>query len=341
MYRYVLATTFFLLAAPYLVSAAESFTNIEVELIYPDNQVLGTEGFFDINTEPNHANSMDLRIHNNSSEPLTLNVEKTNAYTAPNGGIIYELESDNEGSTLLEDAVRLSEYIEAEESLTIPAKESSDLHVHVTAPEMNKGTLLGGIKLIKETQKNNDSSEISAESNTNFSQETANTKTIAIKLNLPDQPASNFLLGKAEYDAAEKKIYFEAINSANHIRENIEGVYTIMDNSGEVLFKGAIENFAMAPMSKTKFQIIPDNDLLEEGMYILMVKGKAGEKEFFAEESFTIASDAILSMSGKKDVEDSRKNKGDISIFAWTSIVMAFILVVVFIYKKRTLTKVI
>ena len=338
MYRYVLATIFFIFAAPYFVSGEGSLADLEVELVYPDNQVPGTEGFFDIDAKPNQTNSMDVRIHNKSSESVTLNVEKTNAYTAPNGGIFYDTNAVSEDTKLLDGAIRLADYINTEKSITIPAEESADLHVHVTVPNIDKGTLLGGIKLIQETQKEEDFTEIIAESNTNFGNETETTKSIAIKLNLPEKTVSNFSLDKAEYNSADEKIYLETLNGANHIQENIEGVFTVMDNSGAVLFKGAIEPFAMAPMSTTKLAFSWEHTNEKKGTYILMIKGKAGEKEFFEEKPFTIANDAVLFISGKKDAEGSKNNTGNFSIVAWASIAMAAVFIVFFIFKKRSST---
>ena len=336
MYRYVLATIFFIFAVPYFVSAADSFTDLEVELIYPDNQVLDSESFFDISAEPNQSNSMDVRIHNKSSKPVTINVEKTNAYTAPNGGIIYGTTAVSEDTKLLDGAIRLADYINTEKSITIPAEESADLHVHVTVPEIDKGTLLGGIKLILETQKEEDVTETIAESKTNFENETETTKSIAIRLNLSEKMASNFSLGKAEYDSAAEKIYLETINGANHIQENIEGVYTVMDNSGAVLFKGAIEPFAMAPMSKTKLQITPDYGTLEEGTYILMIKGKSGEKEFFAEEPFTISTDKVLAITENKySSADTEEYYEVLPSWFWIIGVIIFGVITIFTVKKR------
>ena len=338
MYRYVLATIFFIFAAPYFVSAADSFTGMEVKLIYPDNQVIDTEGFFDINAEPNQTTSMDVRIHNKSSKPVTLNVEKTNAYTAPKGGIIYDTTAVSGDAKLLDGAIRLADYIKTEKSITIPAKESADLHVHVTVPELNTGTMLGGIRLTKGTAENENPQIELAEKGTNFAVQTNTSYSIAIKLNLSEKSSSNFSLGKAEFNKVEEQIFLKAVNGANDIQENIEGVYIVMDSLGTELFEGVIDPFTMAPMSNTKIAIPWENTIEEKGTYILMIKGKAGEKEFFEEKPFTIANDAVLFISEKKGAEGSKNSKGNISIVAWSSIVMAFIFVVFFIFKKRSST---
>lgn len=282
----------FLLSLPAYASAAENREAMDVQPIYPDNQVPTTKGYFDVDVQTGEDLTLHLRLKNNDEEPITVRVEKANAYTSPTGGIYYKEEVNSEDTELLEDAVRLAEYITVEESVTIPANESLDLPVQVSIPEVDGETLLGGIQVTQIEEKKEEET-VTSDDEANFTVNTETTYSVAIKLNTSKISEPEFSTGQAGFIAETAQVFLEMVNDAHLIQGEIEGTYSVLDNEGTELFTGEAGPFNMAPKSKIRHPFPWNHETLEDGDYTLVFNGRAGEQEFTAEENFTISNEAV------------------------------------------------
>lgn len=323
MYIRTLALLVFLLALPTFAFAAESPSSLQVEPIYPENQVADTKGYFDVDVKPGEKLSMHLRLENTADTPINVRVEKSNAYTSPTGGIFYGIETDSEDTLLLEDAVQLVNHMETEETVTIPGNESLELPIEVTVPKTEGQTLLGGVKVTEVADATEEEAAELGKDEANFIVNTETTYAVAIQLNLPAKSEPNFLTGNAGFIPTTAQVFLEMTNDAYLIQGNVEGTYAVLDSSGTELFKGIINNFNMAPKSKIRFPFAWNNETLEDGNYTLKVSGKAGDKEFSVEEPFIISTEEVQEYAETISPVAETEEDGEKGIPTWVWIIAA------------------
>lgn len=279
----VLVLFLLMLLIPSAINAAESENDFDVELLPIEGQKSFSAGYFDITADSGQSISLNLRITNNSDEPIELRFETADARTAEEGGILYSTipfeEHDNQ--------IRLSDLVDIQETITIPAQGVEDVHYHIDAPHDVSGTILGGIMMTDGSNSESSSLEIGNNGGSNYTFKKQGQQLIAVKLNYPDSSASSFSLKKVRFD--NDLLTIKVSNSNSAVIENVHGTYTIMDKDGESLITGDIAPFAMAPKSNIRYPINLKGHVFEEGKYVLMIKGSADKKEFFAEEMFSVS----------------------------------------------------
>src|SRR5690606_37551673 len=190
MYIRIFALLLFSLTLPTFAFADETSTSLKVEPIYPENQVPSTKGYFDLNAKSGDQMTLKLKLENTKGTPINVRIEKSNAYTSPTGGIFYEKETNSEDTQLLDDGIHLVDYMVVEELITIPANETMELPIQLNVPETVGKTVLGGIKVTEEKEKE-DSEEVGKDE-ANFVVNTETTYAVAIQLNLPANSKSDF-----------------------------------------------------------------------------------------------------------------------------------------------------
>ncbi|WP_017381813.1 DUF916 domain-containing protein [Paenisporosarcina sp. TG-14] len=313
-----------------IYAAAESPSSMQVEPIFPENQVPATKGYFDVDVKPGEQLTLYVRLKNSDKNPITVRVQGANAYTSPTGGILYEPEVDSDDAMLLEDAVRMTDYLEVEESVEIPAGESFEVPIQVTVPESDGETLLGGILFTQEDE--DEDVEETGKDEAKFVVKTETRYAIAIKLNLENKSEPNFSLGKAGFISDTAKVFIEMKNDAQLIQGEIEGSYSVLDNEGTELFKGVMNPFKMAPKSKIRFPFAWDHETLEDGTYTLAIKGYAGKNEFSTEENFTISNKEVQEYAEKTNPVAELKQ----GIPTWVWIVGAIVFgIIMFLMGRR------
>lgn len=292
MFIRILTLLFFLLVLPVYASANTSPSFLQVEPVYSANQVSDTQGYFDVDVTPGEELTLHVKLKNKKESPITVRVEEADAYTSPSGGVFYDSEVESEDTVLLNDAVRMTDFIQAEETVTIPASDSIEVPVQVTVPDSDEQTLLGGIKVTQVKEKEETELE-TKEDEAKFVINTETTYAIAIKLNLPHTSEPNFSTGKAGFISENANVFLEMKNDAHLIQEKVTGTYAVLDSNGTELFNGDITEFNMAPKTQIRFPFAWNHDRLEDGNYTLVVNGHAGEKEFSVEETFTISTEEV------------------------------------------------
>lgn len=269
---------------PLTAYAAESVNDFEVELLPAEGQKNFSEGYFNIDAELGQSLTLNLRIKNNSDAPIELLVEAADSWTAEEGGILYGVNPDLSG----ENRILLTDLLDLQETITVAAHDVENIHYHVDIPTEARGTILGGITLTAADKGDGISMKSKNIGGSNYTFEQEGHRIVAVKLNLPDNTAAGLTLGKAKFDADDNQLLMRVTNGNSAVLENVQGTYTILDSKGIKLTSGLIDPFAMAPQSGIRLPIDLKGQVLEEGKYVLMVKGSADKKEFFAEENFSV-----------------------------------------------------
>ena len=335
MYIRTLVLFVFLLALPAFAFAAEPPSSLQVEPIYPENQVSGTKGYFDIDATAGENVSMQLRLKNSGETPINVRVEKSNAYTNPTGGIFYASETDSEDTKLLDDAVQLADHMEVEETVSIPANDSIDLPIQVTVPDTDGQTMLGGIKVTQVAEETEEDAEELGEDEANFIVKTETTYAVAIKLNLPVSSEPNFSTGTAGFIPATAQVFLEMTNDAHLIQEDIEGTYAVLDSSGAEMFQGEMPAFNMAPKSQIRYPFAWNHETLDDGTYTLKVDGKAGEQQISVEESFTISTEEVQEYAEVINPTVDVEEDGGVPMWVWIAGALAFGLLMFFMGRRK------
>lgn len=333
MFSRIVLIIIFILSLPVNSWAAESSIPMQVELLYPANQVPSTKGYFDVDVHPREQVILYVKLKNSEEKSITVRVKKANAYTSPTGGIFYEVDIDTEDSMLLDDAVRMNNFVETEKTITIPAGESLEVPIQVTVPDSDGSTLLGGILFTQIPEQKEEEVQETAKNEAKFIVNTETTYAIAVKLNLPTKSEPNFSLGEAGFKSSTAQAFIEMTNDAHLIQDKIEGSYAVIDNEGNELFNGVMAEFKMAPKTKIRFPFDWDHETLEDGMYTLVINGQAGEKEFTAKETFTISNKQVQEYAEKtKPTVDVQK---EIPMWVWIIGAILFGIVMFFLGRRK------
>ncbi|TAA66480.1 DUF916 domain-containing protein [Planococcus salinarum] len=309
MYPRVLILLLLMLTIPLAANAAEAINDFEINVLPAEGQKDFSEGYFNVDSEPGQTLSLNFRVINTGDETLRLSAEAVDAHTAEGGGILYSVRPE----TADKDQLLLSDLLDVQDTVIIAPGGVEKVHVHIDIPESASGTLLGGIMLTDDNAAGELLLEPEKKSGSNYSFERVGQRLVAVKLNMPEKSASGFSLGKAKFNADRNVLTLKVANGKSAVLERVQGTYTILDKEGEELVSGVVEPFAMAPMSAIKFPIDLKGQLLEKGKYVLMIKGRADEKEFFAEEKFSVSEGEQEAIAGETAETPAAAFRGNIS----------------------------
>ncbi|WKA57082.1 DUF916 domain-containing protein [Planococcus shenhongbingii] len=276
-----------------------------------------------------------MKLQNNEDTPITVRVEKANAYTNPAGGIFYDESVDSEDTILLEDAILLADAMKTEETVTIPANDSMDLPIQVTVPETDAQTILGGIQVTQVEEAVEEEGKELGKDEANFVMKIETTYALAIQLNLPTNAEPDFSTGKAGFTAPTAQVYLETINDAHLIQGDVEWTYSVLDNTGAELFGGTVTTFNMAPKSKIRFPFAWNHEELKDGNYTLVANGHAGDQVIEVEEPFEISSEEVAEYAEVVNPTAVVEEDAGIPMWIWISIAVAFGMIMFLLGNRR------
>lgn len=333
MFKRVFITTLILFSLPLYASAAPS--SLQVEPVYPANQVPETKGYFDVDVTAGEQLDLQLKLQNTENAPITVRVEKANAYTNSSGGIFYDENVESEETMLLDDAIPLAEALKVEETVTIPANESMELPIQVTVPNTDAETILGGIQVTQVEDAAEEEGEELGKDEANFVMKTETTYAVAIQLNLPAEAEPNFSTGKAGFLAPTAQVYLETINDAHLIQGDVEWTYAVLDNNGAELFEGNVTTFNMAPKSKIRFPLAWNHEELKDGNYTLIANGHAGDQVIEVEEPFEISTEEVAEYAEVVNPTAVVEEDGGIPMWIWISLAVVFGVIMFLLGQRR------
>jgi hypothetical protein len=319
------------------VFSAEAQLPLLVEPIYPENQNPQTKGYFDLHVKPGDKFSLSVRLTNKKDEEVTVRMKSANAFTNPSGGMMYEQEIDSTDTVLLEDAVRMADYMKIEEIIVVPPLSSVDIPIEVIVPETSGETLLGGLLFTTQGQATEEQQDVE-EGKANFVIKTETVFAIAVQFNLPGEVAQDFFLGKAGFLPQSAHLFIEMTNNAQKIQEDILGTYTLLDNEEIELFKGEFGPFKMAPKSRIRLPFQWGHETLASGTYTVIIEGTFGGERITASEGFQIGDEDVEEYVEKTRpvLPEAQINKG-IPTWIWIAGAILIGIIMFYIGKRRAL----
>lgn len=317
------------------VKAQETKLPLTIEPIYPENQNPQTRGYFDLSVKSGEEQSLNIRITNKDDEEVTVSMRSANAYTNPNGGMLYEYEIDSPDTVLLNDAIRMAEFIKIVDTITVPPLSSVDVPIELKVPESVGQNILGGILFKTQGEETEQQQEVE-EGTANFVLKTETVYAIAVQLNLTNTVPFNFQLGEAGFIGETAHVFIEMINDAQKIQEEITGSYAVSDQEGNQLFTGEFRPFKMAPKTKIRYPFQWEHETLEDGTYTLSIQGFTGGTEVASTKTFTINNKDVEEYVEKAhpNVPQAKANNG-IPAWVWVVCAVLFGIVMFLIGKKR------
>jgi hypothetical protein len=317
------------------VVAQETKHPLIIEPIFPENQNLLTRGYFDLSVKPGDKLSFSVRITNKEDKEVTVSMKSANAFTNPTGGMMYERVIDSPDTVLLDDAVRMADYIKIEETVTLPPLSSVDVPIEVSVPESNGQIHLGGILFTTQGEETEQQQEVE-EGTANFVLKTETVYAIAVQLNLPHEVPSDFSFGKAGFIPESAQVFMEMTNNAQKIQEKIAGTYILSDDKGNELFSGEFGPFKMAPKTKIRHPFQWGNEILKDGTYTLTVDSNVNNVKVTASESFTIGDKEVKEYMEKTqpNLPKAQINKG-IPMWIWILGAVVFGVIMFFIGRRK------
>ena len=265
-----------------------------VEIILPANQI-GTVGHYHIPGEPGEQITLMAKLTNLTNQSLEIKVVPINAYSSIDG-IFYQnpLELDMQLFALVDEKYGMTQYMTENDPITLLPKQTETASFSVTVPDLNIGTLLGGIRFVvfegthelQKADENKESAQILLDKYLAID--------TAIQIDLPQKDESSISVGDPTFNGETLDVSLWINNQAAIIQENISGTYEIRDNNDIVLFNGIINTYKMSPMTKFQYSLSWQHITLEEGNYALSLKLNVNGEEINLNKPFVIDKQNVI-----------------------------------------------
>ncbi|WP_102028374.1 DUF916 domain-containing protein [Salirhabdus sp. Marseille-P4669] len=301
------------------VFAQQNEISIEIEPVFPENQDEQIKGYFKLNVRPNDQQALHIKVKNKREVETTVSIEGANAFTNPNGGILYRENVESEDSLLLDNAIRLGSLIEVDKEVVLKPHEEREIPILVNVPDIDEGTILGGIlvKTIENTEENRVNTE---DGEANFKIDTEVVHAIAIQLDLPNSASTDFELGQAGFNLLGPSIEVEMKNNAQKLQRDISGTFEVTDETGTKLFDGQIPSFMMAPSTQINYPVDWTYETLEKGLYTIAVELTVDNQKYTANEQFRIGEEEIEEYVERTQPvvpQANTEDTSDIPVWVW------------------------
>lgn len=323
-----------------LVTAEEEEMLMGIKAILPDNQRDGVLGYFDLQVNSGEKQTIYIEVTNEKNEDILVRFIGTNAYTSPTGGIFYAEKTESPDISLLDETFALSKSISPENEVRVKANETAKVPIEVTVPDIEKGTILGGVLIEEIVKPVEEEEEVLEKDTAKFKVITKTNYAIVVQLDLPGEVSPVFSFGKAGFNPDGPKVFIEMINDAPMIQRDISGEYKVSNKDGEELFTGEFEPILMAPKTKINFPMHWNNSVLDPGKYTISITANVAGEQIVAEEDFEISGASVKEYAERTNQPIARKG----GIPYWVAIVVVLVLaggfMIWFTKKNKKNTKV-
>ena len=194
VFLFMLMTVLGITISPQVTASEATEMPMSIKAILPDNQKDGVSGYFNLQVNPEEKQTIYIEIKNNKSEDILVNLTPTNAYSQTTGGIFYDVDVDSLDTAIVDAAFELSQNISMENEVVIKANETVEVPIEITVPNMNKGTIIGGVLIEEKVEVSEQASETLEKDTAQFKVITKTAFAIAIQLDLPEQAECSFFI---------------------------------------------------------------------------------------------------------------------------------------------------
>ncbi|MGO2963371.1 MAG: DUF916 and DUF3324 domain-containing protein [Carnobacterium maltaromaticum] len=311
---------------PISVEAAEM--NFSVQAVIPENQVDKGKTYFDLKMSPDQKQDLAITMKNDTSKDVTVEIGVNTATTNDNGIADYSGNSEKKDSTLKYD---LSELIEIEKEVTVPAKGETTVIAHLKMPaETFDGVLLGGFTFVEKESTENKEVQEGAQIVNKFAYTIGIQLQETDKLIEPELVLNDVLPGQVNF---RNVVQANIQNTEAAIIKNLTVDGKIFKKDGkEALYEAKRTDLRIAPNSNFNFGISLENEEFKPGTYVFKGVANSGEKEWKFEKEFTIKSEVAKELNNTAVELDK-----DYSLYIYLSIglvVLILILIILYLLKK-------
>ncbi|OOG24827.1 cell surface protein [Enterococcus casseliflavus] len=286
--------------------AEEGTLNFYVTPEFPDSQVEGSGGYFDLNLSPGTSEKLTLELQNAIDEPIVVAITTHTAYTNVNGVVEYGKNAEEPDSSLTHS---IAELIETPETIELDGNETRKITLTLNMPEEEFGGFLAGGLRLSEVKEEADEEESEGEG-------LAIKNEFAYVVGVVASNSRDTI--QADLDLLD--VFPDQLNYRNVISATIQNFTSTFVNwlevdasvqrKGEekILYETSKEQMQMAPNSHFNFPISLNGDRFQSGDYVLNLTARSGEEEWSWTEEFTIEADEARSLNRQDVTIDSSPN---------------------------------
>lgn len=315
---------------PILSQAQDSQLAFYVTPEFSNNQVDGSNRYFDLNLSPGQTETLAVTLQNASSEAIQIAITPHTAYTNVHGVVEYGKEAAEPDPTLVHS---LADLLETPEVIDLAGNETKTVEVPLHMPkEAFEGFLAGGLR-ITEVQEDEETTEESGEG-------------VAIKNEFA------YVLGVVVSNSRDSvqpeldllDVFADQLNYRNVISATLQNVTPIFVNrmtveasvhkegENDVLYEAHAEQLQMAPNSHFHFPISLKGDRFQSGNYVLRLKATSGDEEWEWERPFTVEGETARSLNRQDVTIDTSVNWGYVALGL---IILLLVVSLVYLIVKR------
>ena len=304
--------------------------NFAVEPVIPENQIDKTKTYFDLKMAPGKDQLLEIKLRNDTEKDVIVEPKITSATTNLNGVVEYSPTKEKQDATL---KYQLSDLVEVDKSIKIPAKSSVVLPLAVKMPkEEFDGILAGGITL----QEKQDTEEKTSSDDKGLSIQNKYAYVVAMVLSVNDKTVDPLLkLNKVEAGQVNARNVINAtIQNTTPVYVNQLSVQSKISykDTTKTLYSSSKEGMQMAPNSHFAYPISLEGKKLEAGEYTLEMTAKSKDNVWKWKKDFTISAEVAKELN-TKDVQIKDPSYWLYIIIG--VILLAIALLIFILYRRR------
>lgn len=329
-------------------NTASSSAQFYVSAVIPDNQIDTSVSYFDLLMKPEDEQSLAVRVTNEASEDIVVDVSAISASTNRNGIIDYQT-PDIKDESLVYPFSELSEI--KENTVTIPANSTATVYVDIKMPEEEyDGVILGGIVITRLLDEEIESESSASESEAESSETSQSSTTIVNKYSyvvgvkltetdtevLPDFELVTVSPELVNYNAA---VVHYLRNTQAYIVKGMDTETTITNLKDSTTVYQESRTIDMAPNSVMPVVAYPESGELEAGEYESVITLTYKEEEWDEEKVWELRQTFTIEASEANEINNSVPSEKT-SIPMWAIIliillVIFIVLIIILIAKRR------
>ena len=272
---------------------ASSKMNFSVLPILPNEQINATKGYYHFRIQPDRHYELSFEITNLSRTENVIMLEATNTLTSSKGGTYYTTKTEKENTRMTDLDYAIAKHISLPSTIKLAPNETRLIKLSVSSPpNIQKGTVLGGIKFHSKDQAPTQSDKGDQETQIQYEVINKLSYTLAVQMDFDqkDETLVTFSSPLNEVTPSRPHILLPIKNVNASIANSVEARYKVFDLNGNLLFENRFGPFNMAPKTEINYQIPWEYTEYKPGKFRLTMTTLVDGKEKQYEETFTVTS---------------------------------------------------